>query len=120
MSKPSLRLEPLEDRLAPAVFGYPWPDPAHLTVSFVPAGTLAGAAPTLNGPDAYRVEVLRALQTWEAVTNVNAVLVPDSGDPLGTPGPAQGDPRFGDVRVALLPLSSDTVATSIPFSPRAG
>ncbi len=120
MIRPSLRLELLEDRLAPAVFGYPWPDPAHLTVSFVPAGTLAGSTPTLNVPDAYRVEVLRALQTWEAVTNVNVALVADSGDPLGTAGSAQGDPRFGDVRVALLPLSSDTVSTSVPFSPRAG
>jgi hypothetical protein len=120
MKQPPLRLEPLEDRLAPAVFGYPWPDPSHLTVSFVPAGTLAGATLTQNVTDAERVGVLRALQTWEAAANVNFAVVPDSGLPLGAAGPAQGDPRFGDVRVALLPLSADVVSTSVPFSPGAG
>src|SRR5207302_768078 len=92
----------------------------HLTVSFAPAGTLVGATPAQGLADSSRVEVLRALETWAAAANVNFAVVPDSGDPLGAAGPAQGDPRFADVRVALLPLSSDVVSTSIPFSPGAG
>src|SRR5947199_46860 len=34
-----LHLESLEDRSLPATFGVPWPDPGHLTLSFVPDGT---------------------------------------------------------------------------------
>src|SRR5262245_13126559 len=109
--RPSARLslERLEDRLAPAAFGYPWPDAAHLTVSWVPDGTPLGPAAgaprsalfaTLDAqlPRAvWQGEVLRALQTWAAQANINLTLVPDSGDPLGTPGLVQGDPRFGDI-----------------------
>ncbi len=35
-------LEILEDRLTPTTYGVPWPDPQHLTVSFVPDGTAIG------------------------------------------------------------------------------
>jgi hypothetical protein len=106
------RLELLEDRLAPAVFGNPWPDATRLTVSFGPGGAAA--------PDGWQTEVLRGLQAWASVGNVNLVVVNDSGDPLGTPGLVQGDPRFGDVRVAWAPLGVNSLATSVPFSPLAG
>ena len=36
MAAKAPRLEPLEDRLAPAIFGNPWPDATRLSVSFVP------------------------------------------------------------------------------------
>ena len=39
-----LHLELLEDRVTPATFGFPWPNAAHLTVSFAPDGTLVGNA----------------------------------------------------------------------------
>jgi hypothetical protein len=124
-------LEFLEDRLAPAAFGYPWPDASHLTVSFVPDGTPLGqgAAPrsalfaTLDVAlprSLWQGEVLRALQTWAVAGNVNISLVADSGDPLGTPGLVQGDPRFGDIRIAAAPLSAGSVSTSVPFSPWVG
>src|SRR5262249_36314950 len=69
---------------------------------------------------AYQTEILRALQAWASVANVNLVVVQDSGAPLGTPGAVQGDPRFGDIRVAAIPLPASTVSTSIPYSPLAG
>jgi hypothetical protein len=120
MVRPVLSLELLEDRLSPAVFGFPWPSPNHLTISFVPAGTLAGATPTVALTPDQQVAVLRAVETWEATANINVALVSDSGDPLGTPGAIEGDPRFGAIRVASVPLSSDEVATAVPFSPTAG
>ncbi len=133
-----LLLETLEDRLTPATFGFPWLDGRHLTVSFVPDGTAAGpsssdhlfAAPPQSNlfasldavlPRAvWETEILRGLQDWAAQANLDVSVVPDSGDPLGTPGLIQGDPRFGDVRVAMVPLSDGSVATGVPLSFDAG
>ena len=49
MLPPRLRLtfEQLEDRLTPAMWGVPWPDPGHLTMSFVPDGTSVGGTPSV-------------------------------------------------------------------------
>ncbi len=41
-----LVVEQFEDRLAPALFGVPWPNPEHLTLSFVPDGTAGAIGPT--------------------------------------------------------------------------
>jgi hypothetical protein len=123
-----LFLECLEDRTAPATFGIPWPDAGHLTLSFVPDGTqvgnqqsslfslLGGVAPN----QVWQTEILRAFQKWAAPTNINIVPVSDSGAPLGTSGPVQGDSRFGDIRIAAVPLPADVVAFAIPFDPTAG
>jgi hypothetical protein len=134
-----LHLEHLEDRLTPATFGFPWPNASHLTVSFVPDGTLVGNAPSQLGstllaqgiqPSVWQGEVLRALQTWAANANINFSVVADDGSPLGTPGALQGDSRFGDIRIAGAPLSSGVVTTqtlssesvsmSVPFDPTTG
>ena len=45
---PALRLEALEDRAVPAVFGEPWLDGRHLTLSFAPAGTPPAIVNRLN------------------------------------------------------------------------
>src|SRR5437868_8785950 len=37
-----IRVEVLEDRLAPSTSGVTWPDGGHLTLSFVPDGTQVG------------------------------------------------------------------------------
>jgi hypothetical protein len=124
MAPPTPRLEALEDRLAPAVFGYPWPDATRLTVSFAPPSAsppAPGQPPAaLPPPAGWQTDALRALQTWAAVANVNLVVVPDGGQPLGTPGLIQGDPRFGDVRIAWAALSTSSLSTSFPYSPLAG
>ncbi len=58
--------------------------------------------------------VLSAFRTWAQYTTTNVQVVTDSGDPFGVAGPTQGDPRFGDIRIAAVPLSSDVIAISVP------
>ncbi len=87
-------LERLEGRYAPATWGNPWPDPSHLTLSFVPDGTLvAGHSSnlfqTLNAlapTKTWQNTILRAFQTWATQANINLAVVPDQGLPLGSPG----------------------------------
>ena len=43
---PRLCLTRLEDRCTPATWGNPWPDAAHLTLSFAPDGTHLGTFAT--------------------------------------------------------------------------
>src|SRR5262249_21213785 len=124
----TLTLEPLEDRTTPATFGIPWPNPGHLTLSFVPDGTPVGnqqsqlfhlldpVAPTAT----WQMEILRAFQSWAASTNINLSVVRDSGDPLGTVGPIQGDSRFGDIRITAVPLPADVLGVAIPFDVTGG
>jgi predicted Zn-dependent protease len=122
--KYSLVLEHLEDRLTPSTFGQTWPDPGHLTLSFVPDNTNVGgspsglfkllnsAAPTAN----WETAILQAFQTWADQTNINIGVVSDSGLPLGTTGAVQGDSRFGDIRIAAKALPAASVSTASPFS----
>lgn len=115
---------PLEDRCVLSIFGTPWADPEHLTLSLAPDGTAAGIGPsslraTLNQtiPQAvWERELLRAFQTWASYTNVNFGLRADGGQALGTAGAVQGDGRFGDIRVAAVPLGTDAEAHATPFS----
>src|SRR5208282_3668786 len=112
MIRRPLLLEQLEDRLVPTVWGIPWPDPQHLTISFVPDGTnVAGQSSnlfqTMNqiaSTHDWEMTILKAFQTWAADANVNVGIVPDGGQPLGAPGLVQGDSRFGDIRIAAVPL----------------
>ena len=75
-----LVVEQLEDRLAPAIFGTPWPDPGHLSLSFAPDGTLGGISAsnlfqTLNAvapTSTWELQILRAFQTWAQYGNINA------------------------------------------------
>lgn len=140
MKKSTVRLnvENLEMRMAPATWGNPWPDAAHLTLSFVPDGTQVGnhqsnLTQALNSQlktsnvAAWEQTILRAFQTWAVNANINVSVVPDGGQPIGTTGAFQGDARFGDIRVAAFPMSpdqmmqsDDPLAISEPFDPNAG
>src|SRR5262249_23618338 len=110
-----LSLERLEDRDLPATWGMAWPNPQHISVSFVPDGTAIGSAQsnlfqTLNSQaptSVWETTILQALKTWAVNTNITLALVNDGGQPIGTSGMIQGDSRFGDIRVAAMPLSSD-------------
>jgi|GEM_PF-2671011 len=124
--KKRLQCERLCDRECPAVFGNPWLHP-DLTLSFVPDGTLVGASASEfetalgNIPAEQRTdEVLRAFQSWIAVANVNVGLVGDGGQPVGAPGTAFGDARFGDIRVSAVPLAHENVALAYPYDATAG
>jgi hypothetical protein len=119
-------LESLDGRVVPAVFGNPWPG-SNLTLSFAPDGTDVNGTPSqLSGAFAgipaavWQGEILRAFQTWAVNANVNIGLVPDGGQPIGAPGSPQGDSRFGDVRVAAVPLAPDAAALAEPFELAAG
>jgi Matrixin len=121
MKRPSplrLSVDRLEDRLTPT-WGVAWYNPGSLTLSFVPDGTDVSGTPSnlhaLLGPNtaAWEHEILRAFQTWAIQTNINIGLVPDGGEPMGTPGLAQGDPRFGDIRIAARPLSTTAGNTDL-------
>jgi Matrixin len=122
-------LETLEDRCTPAVWGIPWTDGSHLTVSFVPDGTkVDGTTSVLSQmmsrdliPQAvWQGQILQAFQAWENVTNVNFRVVPDNGAPLGAPGAPQGDNGFGDIRIAAIPMSSDVLALTTAPGPLTG
>lgn len=119
-----LRVEALEDRSVPAVFGTPWQDPNHLSISFAPDGTplaahgsdLEASLETSHGPEWQRT-VLEAFQQWAVHANLNFGVRADSGDAFGTPGLEQLDPRFGDIRVGGNPMASEVLAIASPPDP---
>src|SRR4051812_10081083 len=116
--------EALEDRSLPTTFGVPWADPEHLTLSFATDGTqtplgtntLSQLLSSAGTSTAWKMEILRAFQTWAANGNINLGLVGDGGQTLGAVGSVQGDARFGDIRVAAGQLSPDVLASTSPFS----
>ncbi|MCA9135152.1 MAG: matrixin family metalloprotease, partial [Planctomycetales bacterium] len=57
-----------------------------------------------------------AFNAWLSPLGVSIREVPDSGSRFGVSGRTQGDIRFGDVRIAAVPLSQDVLATSVPHS----
>jgi hypothetical protein len=110
--------------------GNSWPDPTHLTFSFVPDGTswdggtsnLQGAfAAEFPGVD-WEYQLAKALQTWASVANINFVQVADAGLPFNTPGQAQGDPRFGDIRIGgfAYPNGNTTTLAQTYYPPPGG
>jgi len=121
-------VEGLEDRNLMATWGMPWVDPQHLTLSFTPDGTsVAGGQSQLFqtfdtelGAGNWEKTLLKGVQTWAANANINVSVVGDGGEAIGSPGPAQGDPRFGDIRVAAAPLATGVLATSSPYDPSMG
>jgi hypothetical protein len=127
-TRPTLRLEHLEDRCTPATFGNPWPDAEHMTLSFAPDGTHVGdqtsalysLLDSTMSRSTWQGTVLRAFQTWAVNAKINVGLVKDTGADFGTPGLIQGDDRFGDIRVAAYDLGPDVVAVATPFETAAG
>jgi hypothetical protein len=123
-----LCVERLEDRCTPAAWGNPWPDPQHLTLSFAPDGTQVGGNSStlfqtlsaLGPTSVWKTTILRAFQTWAVQANITLGVVADLGLPFGTPGAIQGDSRFGDIRLAAVPIALTAEAFSGPFEIDAG
>jgi predicted Zn-dependent protease len=108
-----LRHENLEQRLVMyGLSGYQWTN-TNVSVSYLPDGTssegyssslfaqLDAVAPRAT----WQREFARALQTWANVTNLNFRFVSDSGAASGISGSAQGDSRFGDIRLGAHNLA---------------
>jgi hypothetical protein len=97
-----------------ALSGYTWANP-NVSVSFMPDGTLISSSYPSNLFAVYNAaypqatwqrEVARALQVWADVSNLNFHFVADDGSAQGTSGLAQGDSRFGDIRIGGYNMGS--------------
>lgn len=90
-----------------------------LTLSFVPDGTaVSGQESALASKFAAAVPnwqevIVRAFQTWASQASITIGVVADGGQPLGIQGSAHLDNRFGDIRIAGVPLSLDTYGEAI-------
>lgn len=128
--KRALRVELLRERVVLDGSGLgvsdplPWFDPGALSYSFAPDGTpVAGEesglfeqlAP-LGDVSQWQSEFDAAFNAWLAPLGASIEKVPDSGSRFGVSGRTQGDARFGDIRIAAIPLSQDVLATSVPHS----
>jgi hypothetical protein len=118
-------VEQLDDRCVPAVFDVPWADPRHLTLGFAPDGTntsdgmsnLFQAFGAQLPQSVWQGDILRAVETWADMANINVGVVPDGGQAFGTIGSVQGDGRFGDIRIGGAPMALSTLALSTPPDP---
>jgi hypothetical protein len=105
--------------------GFRWPNPSHITFSFPPDGVqwdhgINNLNATFNarfGPGVWERPIALALATWESVANINIAEVPDSPLPYNTIGQAQGDPRFGDIRIAGYPFLNDSTTLAHTYPP---
>lgn len=100
-----------------------WHSAQSLTLSFAADGTsVSGQANQMDavmiqaGIPNWRQTVISAFQTWAQAANINVGLVTDNGQALGIQGQAHNDGRFGDIRIAGIPLSLDTYGEAIPES----
>jgi hypothetical protein len=120
--------EALEDRMLLYSTIGQWTYSSRITYSFMPDGTSIGGTPsvlfqTMNAvaPTAtWQNQIEQAATPWEANANLNLALVSDSGDPMGTNGDQQDDPRFGDVRIGAMPLASGVLAETFLPPPSNG
>jgi hypothetical protein len=131
----TLHVLPLESRrLLYNLAGSEWAD-TNLTYSFMPDGTLLkDRVSTLyahmdaqHSRDAWQGEFRRALAEWASHSPLTFTEVADDGSPQGTAGAAQGDARFGDIRIGAASYevlafawypSSTTRGGDITFSTR--
>ena len=121
--------EHLEGRLLLySTLGDQWTYDSRITYSFMPDGTSVGGTPsalfqTLNNVAStatWEAQIEQAASLWENAANVNLALVPDGGEPVGTSGDQQDDPRFGDIRIGAIPLASGVLAETFLPPPANG
>ncbi len=107
-------IEQLEDRVVLyAASGNAWPNPELITISFEPDGTnLGGVYSNLNsafsGLTGWQNEILRAAQVWSAQTDINFLLVSDSGAGIGSGSYQQGSTTIGDIRIGGFDLGNSS------------
>lgn len=122
INKRPLLLEHLQRRDMFAADSVAWDDARSLRLSFVPDGAVVGDQVSnldsvmSHSPAgaAWRESVVKAFQIWSQYAAINVGVVSDNGAPIGSSAPTRGDERFGEIRVAGLPMSSDTWAAAVP------
>src|SRR5262249_11171973 len=95
---------------------------AHLTISFVPDGTDVAGTPSrlfqsldaLMPRSQWQQQILGAFQQWASAASLGYSVVTDGGQSLGTSGLGQGDSRFGDIRIAAVPMYREVQAITTP------
>ena len=123
------RFEGLEARiLLYSDLGDQWTYDSRITYSFMPDGTSVGGVPSAlfqtmnasNSTAAWEQQIEQAASLWESATNINLALVSDGGEPVGTSGDQQDDPRFGDIRIGAVPLPPGVLAETFLPPPANG
>jgi hypothetical protein len=115
-------LESLESRVVLySTTGSAWPNPAVITISFMPDGTdLGGVKSNLfsafNGKQTlagkWQTQILQAAQSWADQTNINLVVVPDDGASNTSGIDEQGDPNHGDIRIGGYSFGNTALASA--------
>ncbi len=101
------------------ISGSKWAD-TNISFSYVPDGTpwegglstLFASLDAVAATPVWQREFTLALQTWANVSTLNFYQVSDDGSPSHTLGLAQGDPRFGDIRLGVAPLGSSVLGST--------
>jgi len=108
--------------------GHKWANPSRITYSIPPDGVLWDSGTnvlnaTLNAKfgGAWHRELARALATWQSAANINIVPAPDGPYNWNSLGLSQGDPKFGDIRIAGYPFTGkDKTLAQAYFPPPQG
>lgn len=114
-----LHCEALEARYALNGDGDFLQNAQSLTLSFAPDGTQVSdevnalAVTLASKVPNWQAVIVRAFQTWAQNANINVGVVADGGQPLGIQGQSHFDSRFGDIRIAGVPLALDTYGEAI-------
>lgn len=115
-------LEGLERReLLYATLGGSFTYGSRITYSFVPDGTSIGGVSsnlysTLNkvaSTATWQSAFSKAAAIWSSYANINMVEVSDNGAPLSAEGNQQGDSRFGDIRISMIPQAAGVLGTAL-------
>jgi predicted Zn-dependent protease len=111
------------------VSGNAWPNPALVTISFVPDKTVLDSNYTASNLFAkfnakwstatWQDAILTAAQTWAAQANINFDVVSDNGTTSGQGNYQQGDPGMGDIRIGGYGFVSNAVLAGTYYPPSA-
>ncbi len=111
------------DGTASSAAALPWIDLGALTYSFAPDGTSIGGSPSelfsdlsTIGENTWQEAFKDAFRQWFDPFGMHVSEVKDDGLPFGIFGATQGDSRFGDIRIAAVPLSGNVAAEAVPHS----
>lgn len=125
-----LRIESLERRDTPSLFGVPWANAQNLTLSFASDGVKASP---IDGYGNYSIselfkelnthiptatwqfEILKAFQTWAAPANINIGLVQDNSTSFGDFEADLTQTPNGELRIGAVPMSPEVAGLTTPY-----